>query len=74
MKARRFRSLLERELGYTAQAGSGGSHRKLKAEGRPQILFAFHDGDEIGPAMVRDILVKQVRLTREEALEVVRRG
>lgn len=74
MKARRMRSLLERELGYTAKPGTGGSHRKLEAEGRPTLIFAFHDGAEVGPALVRSILVKQVGLTLEEAKQVVKRG
>jgi predicted RNA binding protein YcfA (HicA-like mRNA interferase family) len=74
MKARRLRSLLERELGYVAKPGTGGSHRKLEAPGRPQLTFAFHDGDEVGAAMVRTILVRQVGLTLDEAKQVVKRG
>jgi predicted RNA binding protein YcfA (HicA-like mRNA interferase family) len=74
MKARQLRSLLERELGYVATPGRGGSHRKLRSPGRRTILFAFHDGDTVGPALVRDILVKQAGLCLEEAKEVVARG
>lgn len=51
-----------------------GSHRKLRAEGRPDITFAFNDGDTVGAALVRAILVRQVRLTVVEAQEVVARG
>jgi predicted RNA binding protein YcfA (HicA-like mRNA interferase family) len=74
MKARRLRTLLERELGYRARPGGGGSHRKLEAPGRPTLTFAFHDGDEVGGAMVRTILVRQVGLTLDEAKEVAARG
>lgn len=76
MKARRLRSLLERRLGYVVVSGrsKGGSHRRLEAPGRPGLWFAFHDGDEVGPAMIRTILVRQVGLTLDEAKEVVRRG
>jgi predicted RNA binding protein YcfA (HicA-like mRNA interferase family) len=74
MKARRLRGLLERGLGYKARPGTGGSHRKLEAEGRPTLNFAFHDGDEVGPALVRSILVRQVGLTLEQAKQVVKRG
>jgi predicted RNA binding protein YcfA (HicA-like mRNA interferase family) len=44
----------------------------MDAPGRGRVVFAFHDGDEIGPAMVRDILVKQVGLSLEAAKEVMR--
>ncbi|HTU55261.1 MAG TPA: type II toxin-antitoxin system HicA family toxin [Acetobacteraceae bacterium] len=29
-----------------------GSHRTLARDGYPDYVFAFHDGDEIGPAMM----------------------
>ncbi len=74
MKARRLRRLLELELGYEVVDATGGSHRKMRSEGRPTLIFAFHDGDEIGPATVRSILVKQVGLSLDEAKEVVGRG
>ena len=73
MKARRLRTLLERELGYEVVRQSG-SHRTMRAAGRGDVLFAYHDGDEVGPARVRDILVKQVGLTLGQAKEVVTRG
>ncbi|MFF0311104.1 type II toxin-antitoxin system HicA family toxin [Streptosporangium sp. NPDC004379] len=56
-------------LGYKEIARRG-SHRKLACEGRPQLTFAFHHGDSIAPGVVRDILVKQVGLSRDEALKV----
>lgn len=74
MRSRRLRSLLETKLGYAVKRQRGGSHRILEARGRPDLLWAYHDGDEIGPARVRDILVKQAGLTLAEAKEVVRRG
>ncbi len=47
--------MLQRELGYTVDKtrSKGGSHRRLVSEGRPDLTFAFHDGDEIGGTMVR---------------------
>lgn len=75
MKARRLRSLLQRELGYVVVPDRGkGSHRRLEAPGRPGLWFAFHDGDEVGAAMIRQILMRQVGLTLDEAKEVVKRG
>lgn len=74
LKARKLRTLLERELGYTLASSKGGSHRKLKCEGRPTLTFAWHDGDEIGGAMIRTILVRQVGLSVDEAKELVRRA
>lgn len=32
-----------------------GSHRVLIREGWPDMVFAFHDGDEIGPRMLARI-------------------
>lgn len=76
MKARRLRTLLQRSLGYAENKAKskGGSHRHLEAPGRPDIIFAFHDGVEVGGSVVRTILVRQAGLTLEEAKEVFRRG
>ena len=32
-----------------------GSHRTLSREGSPDFVFAFHDGEEIGPRMLARI-------------------
>jgi predicted RNA binding protein YcfA (HicA-like mRNA interferase family) len=32
-----------------------GSHRVLARPGRPDVVFAFHDADEIGPRMLARI-------------------
>ena len=32
-----------------------GSHRTLERSGWPDFVFAFHDGDEIGPKMLARI-------------------
>jgi predicted RNA binding protein YcfA (HicA-like mRNA interferase family) len=34
---------------------TGGSHRVLERAGWPDVVFAFHDGDEIGPRMLARI-------------------
>jgi predicted RNA binding protein YcfA (HicA-like mRNA interferase family) len=36
-----------------------GSHRTLSREGLPDFVFAFHDGEEIGPHMLMRIAKKQ---------------
>lgn len=41
-----------------------GSHRTLSREGWPDFIFAFHDGDEIGPRMLARI-AKHTGLTPE---------
>lgn len=48
-----------------------GSHRKLEAEGRPDLTFAFHDGQTISPGLVRKILCKDVGLTEDEAMKLL---
>lgn len=64
-------TVLQRKLGYEI-VRQRGSHRRLVAEGRPPLTFAFHAGDSLSPGVVRDILVKQVGLSQDQALEVVR--
>jgi predicted RNA binding protein YcfA (HicA-like mRNA interferase family) len=43
-----------RRIGWTIKRQSG-SHVTLAKAGRPDIVFAFHEGDEIGPAMLARI-------------------
>ncbi len=38
-------------LGWTVKRQSG-SHRTLAREGWPDVVFAFHDDEEIGPRML----------------------
>ena len=52
-KARRvFAALLQ--IGWTIKRQSG-SHRTLSRPGWPDFVFAFHDGEEIGPRMLARI-------------------
>jgi len=73
LKARAMPRLLQAELGY-AVVRQVSSHRRLVAEGRPELTFAFHDNRSLTPVEVRDILVKQVGLSVDDALKVVRGG
>jgi len=34
---------------------AGGSHCVLSRDGWPDVVFAFHDRDEVGPAMLSKI-------------------
>lgn len=70
LKAKAMLAVL-RDLGYEISRQSG-SHRRLIAEGRPPLTFAFHDSESLSPGVVRDILVKQVGLSIGDALKVVR--
>ena len=49
-KAKRVLAALER-LGWSIKRQSG-SHKTLTRTGCPDIVFAFHDGEEIGPRML----------------------
>ena len=53
-KARRVLAALQR-IGWTIKRQSGGSHRVLERIGWPDVVFAFHDKDEIGPRMLARI-------------------
>lgn len=52
-KARRVLAALLR-LGWTLKRESG-SHKTLARPGWPDFVFAFDDGDEIGPRMLARI-------------------
>ena len=52
-RARRvLAALLKRGWKIKRQSGS---HRVLSKEGLPDFVFAFHDGEEIGPRMLARI-------------------
>ena len=53
VKAKRVLAALLK-LGWTIKRQSG-SHRTLAREGWQDVVFAFHDGDEIGPKMLARI-------------------
>ena len=50
VKAKRLLAALLR-LGWQVKRQSG-SHKTLARNGWPDYVFAFHDGDEIGPKML----------------------
>jgi predicted RNA binding protein YcfA (HicA-like mRNA interferase family) len=52
-KASRVLAALER-IGWRVKRQSA-SHRTLERAGFPDYVFAFHDGDEIGPRMLARI-------------------
>ena len=62
-KAKRVLAALER-LGWFIKRQSG-SHKTLARSGWPDIVFAFHDGEEIGPRMLAR-LAKHTGLTPED--------
>ncbi|MDZ4812611.1 MAG: type II toxin-antitoxin system HicA family toxin [Pseudomonadota bacterium] len=52
----RARALLQAPLsiGWKIRRQSG-SHKTLEREGWPDYVFAFHDGEEVGPRMLARI-------------------
>jgi predicted RNA binding protein YcfA (HicA-like mRNA interferase family) len=50
-RASRVLSALLR-IGWSVKRQRGGSHRILARAGWPDVTFAFHDGEEIGPRML----------------------
>ena len=52
-KARRVYAALIK-IGWSLKRQSG-SHRTLQRSGWPDFVFAFHDGEEIGPKMLARI-------------------
>lgn len=53
-KARRVLAALMR-IGWTIKRETGSSHRILSHPSFPDFVFAFHDGEEIGPRMLARI-------------------
>jgi predicted RNA binding protein YcfA (HicA-like mRNA interferase family) len=55
-KAKRLLAALER-IGWKIKRTSktAGSHRTLSRPGWPDVVFAFHDSEEIGPRMLARI-------------------
>ena len=62
-KSQRVLAALER-IGWRVKRQTG-SHRTLERQGRPDVVFAFHDGVEIGPKMLARI-AKHTGLTPED--------
>lgn len=58
-------------LGYIEDRRAG-SHRRLKANGGPDLTFAFHDGQTVPPGLVRKILAKDVGLSEVEIREILK--
>jgi predicted RNA binding protein YcfA (HicA-like mRNA interferase family) len=62
-KARRVLAALC-SIGWEIKRQSG-SHRTLSRTGWPDFVFAFHDGEEVGPRMLARI-AKHTGLTAED--------
>ena len=52
------------QIGWCIKRQSG-SHKTLAREGWPDVVFAFHDGEEIGPRTLAR-LAKHTGLTPED--------
>ena len=64
VKARRLLAALHR-IGWRVKRESGGSHKVLARDGWPNQVFAFHDNDEVGPALLSRIS-KRTGLTPDD--------
>ena len=62
-KARRvLRALLR--IGWSVHDQCG-SHKTLRREGWPEVVFAYHDGDELGPRILA-VIAKRTGLKPED--------
>jgi predicted RNA binding protein YcfA (HicA-like mRNA interferase family) len=62
--------LLRKPLSYKI-VRQNGSHRRLEADGRPAITFAYHNRATVGPVAVKKVLVNDVGLSVEDALRLL---
>jgi predicted RNA binding protein YcfA (HicA-like mRNA interferase family) len=53
-RARRVLAALLR-IGWAIKRETGGSHRILSRDGWQDVVFSFHDSEEIGPKMLARI-------------------
>ncbi len=63
-KAKRVLAALLR-IGWSIKRDTGSSHKVLTRPGWDSVVFAFHDGEEIGPRMLARI-AKNTRLKPED--------
>jgi predicted RNA binding protein YcfA (HicA-like mRNA interferase family) len=68
MKASALLRVLKRDPLAYQEVRPAGSHRRLKAAGRPPLTWAYHDRRTLSSDEVRRVLVAQVGLEEEEAL------
>ncbi len=54
-----------RRIGWVVKRESGGSSKVLARPGWPDVIWHFHDGDEIGPSMLAR-LAKKTGLRAED--------
>ena len=67
-----FKRVLERRpLAYRVTKQSG-SHRKMESDNYPTLWLAFHDRAELAPGLIRKIMVKDIGLSEDEALQLLR--
>ena len=72
MNARQFLAVLMRApLNYEITRQKG-SHRKLEAEGRPALLWSYHDSATVPPGVIRKYLVNEIGMAESEAVALLK--
>ena len=69
--AKLLRILMRKPLHYVI-VRIRGSHRMMESPNYPKIWYSFHESRELTGIEVRRVLTKQVGLTLNMALEVIR--
>jgi predicted RNA binding protein YcfA (HicA-like mRNA interferase family) len=64
VRARQVLAALK-SIGWSIKREGRGSHRVLERDGWPNYVFAFHEGEEIGPKMLARI-ARHTGLTPED--------
>lgn len=60
------------KLGFT-HSHTTGSHMVYKHEDGRITVIPFHSGEEIGPGLLNKIIKKDLKISREEFLELTKR-
>ncbi len=68
-----FRVLTRAPLSYRVVRQTGSHRRLVSSTGYPTFSFAYHDGRTLPGFAVRKVLVRDVGLTEDKALAILRR-
>lgn len=71
VKAQDLQRVFERRPLLYVVTRQNGSHRELRAQGRPNLRFSYHDRATVPPGVVKKYLVDIIGLSEADALDLL---